>query len=369
MRDLEPGYRRCDAGGRVCFCSDHGSVVNAMKACDPSPRWWKPPSPGAPAVRHACPMLTPMTMPSECSLLKGLHPATTPGKIPPPRFRSVGQTVLWQKLVASRCCSAPRHLFGVFAEARTRRHRPSSLSLPTPLKISDAVDCLREDILSRNDHGGNPVFVLLAQQLAPGKRTRPWLHSPPEHAPGAVRCHPAAHQKCRANAGGTLRAQIFTFSTSSPQCLPPGSLAQTRVPSGSSIAKTVMVRPKTPKNPVSRKPGCCPGAAVSRPLPFSGLFCPRKPGCCTPARVFPDPARTERICCRREGGSVGYGDSDIGTPGNLGGSGSVISRKNPVRWTCFRKRNPMGAQRLDIGVNGAVCAEHGDDVGVVSAAG
>ena len=66
---------------------------------------------------------------------------------------------------------------------------------------------------------------------------------------------------------------------------------------------------------------------------------------------------------------MGYGDSDIGTPGNLGGSGSVISRKNPVRWTCFRKRNPMGAQRLDIGVNGAVCAEHGDDVGVVSAAG
>ena len=51
---------------------------------------------------------------------------------------------------------------------------------------------------------------------APGKCTRPRLYSALEHALGGVRCHPGEHQKCRANAGRTLRAQIFTFSTSSP---------------------------------------------------------------------------------------------------------------------------------------------------------
>ena len=70
----------------------------------------------------------------------------------------------------------------------------------------------------------SPVITTLATPFsssscntsAPGKRTRPRLHSLPEQVPGAVRRHPAERRKCRANAGGTLRAQIFTFSTSSP---------------------------------------------------------------------------------------------------------------------------------------------------------
>ena len=154
-----------------------------------------------------------------------------------------------------------------------------------------------------------------------------------------------------------------------PQCLPPGGLTHDGVLPPRSKLDTVTVRPKQPQNPRSRTTGCCLPAAHSTPLPFFGIFTSRTTGCCPQAWISPDPARTERMRCRWKDGSVGYGDSDTGTPGNLGGSSSVIVRKNPVRWTCFRKRNPMGAKRSDIGVSGAVCAERGGDVGVVSAAG
>ena len=65
MRDREPGHWRRDAGGRVCFCSNHGSVVNAMKAYYASERWRKPPSAGAPPARRAHPTRAPRPCPPD----------------------------------------------------------------------------------------------------------------------------------------------------------------------------------------------------------------------------------------------------------------------------------------------------------------
>lgn len=230
-------------------------------------------------------------MPSRYSLLRGLHSATTPGKIPPPRFRSVGQTALWQKPDASRCCSAPRHLFGELAEARTRRHSSPHLSLPTPLKISEAVDRIGEGMLSRYYDAGYsafgpplPAHRRLANAPVRGSILRPNTAPKPSDA-----ISPSAE-----NAVQMLGEPYVLKSSRSllhpPRCLPPGGLAQTGVLYHRSILKTVMGQPKSPKKPRSRKPGCCATAANSIPLSYSGIFSSRKLGCCRPARVSPDPA-------------------------------------------------------------------------------
>ena len=163
MRDREPAHWRRDAGGRVCFCSNHGSVVNAMKACYASERWRKPPSAGAPPVRHVYPARSPKAMPSRCSLLKGLRPATSAGTIRPPL-------------------------------------------LQPPLKIPDAVGCFREDILSRYHAAADPVFILLVQHIgawqthpsaAPfSARTSPWCRPAPSRRAPKMPCKCWGNPSC-----------------------------------------------------------------------------------------------------------------------------------------------------------------------------
>ena len=95
--------------------------------------------------------------------------------------------------------------------AKYARH-PFSLRSESPMR-STASERTSSPVITTP---ATPFSSSSSSTSAPGKRTRPRLHSVLEPAPGAVRCHPAEHRKCRANAGGTLRAQIFPFSTSSP---------------------------------------------------------------------------------------------------------------------------------------------------------
>ena len=158
---------------------------------------------------------------------------------------------------------------------------------------------------------------------------------------------------------------MFTFSTSSPRTRSARGAHATPGATSKHHTQHRIICAKTPQNAFSRNSWCYLQAPYSASPLFSAHFQERNPGCQFPARVFPIPARTEHMRCCREVGSSGYGGSGIGTPEELGGSGSVVVGKIPVRRTCFRKRNHMDAKRPDIGVSGEVCAEHGDGVAIV----
>ncbi len=277
---------------------------------------------------------------SRYSLLKGLRSATVPGEICPPRRPPIGQMSLWQKLAAGRCCGAPRHLFSIFAEARTRRHSSPYLTLPTPLQISAAVNCVSEDILSRYCDAGNPVLgpPRPAHRRLANAPVRSSILRPNTPAEPSDAIPPSAE-----NAVQMLGEPFVLKSSRSllhpPQCLPPGSLAQTSVLAPSTSLNTIIVGPKTPTNP--NKPcftqtRVLSGSSNSKTVTVFRLFQPAQTEVLDPSMGCSE-SSTNRVYVLspepRGRGLRGFGHWDAE---KWGRSGSVVARKNPVRWTYSR---------------------------------
>ena len=210
MHDREPGRRHRIAGSRVCFCSDHGSVVSAMKACDASSRGGtisrracSPPClSDASAHDHALQMLAIEESPAgDCA---GENtPAMPPAHWPDVTLAETGRQPLVQ------------HAASLFQRPRQGASRPSSFAAPRPVnsaEISDAVDCVREAIPSRFCDAVNPVFGPPRPAHRPLKSAR---HTP-QIAFSALQPNSAARRNPHANGGNSPHAHSPLFFTSSP---------------------------------------------------------------------------------------------------------------------------------------------------------
>ena len=207
----------------------------------------------------------------------------------------------------------------------------------------------------RRPQRGNPLPLLLRRQprFRPPRPVHRRLASAPVRAsilrpntpPAAVWRLPAEHRDMPCKCGGgpfLLRSSRFLLHP--PRRLLSGRLAQTRVLSRSSNPKTVIIRPKNPKNP--KNPRFTQTRVLSPSTSLTTLIVFRhfrlaQTRVLVLSTGVPNPARTGRMRCRREGGSVGYGDSDIGTPRHVWVLAASSSRKtrsvgpafeNGIRW-------------------------------------